>query len=426
MTINKLTTRFVETVTAKSRRDDFRDVLARGLELRVTDKGAKTWAIRYTRKSDGRRRRVTLGAFPAMPLDEARTRAQEELAAIARGADPASKVQERKEALTFKELSDEWERRHGRPNKGYRSLKDDRCMLERHIHPFIGALRAGEVTKRDIIALLDTVAATPDKRRSRKKPIRKTTHRANRVFELVRSIFRWALGRDLVRVDPTAGIAPPIRKERARERALSYDEIAKFWNALGAAPETKAEYGKGAFPMTKATALAMKLALVTAQRIGEVTGIDKAEYNLLAAAPMWVVPGERSKNGEPNRVPLSQLAIELIKEAEQLSGNSPWLFPSPTGKGPIDPGAPAKALMRASGKIGVASFRVHDLRRTAATRMAELSVSPHTISLVLNHVSARRGTVTNAVYIRYSYDAEKSFALNEWGRYLSSAAALAQ
>lgn len=427
MPIQKLTSRFIETVAVTGERSDYRDTLVRGLELRVTDKGAKTWVIRYTRKSDGRRRRFTLGTFPATALDEARTRAREELAAVSRGADPAAKVQEHKEALTFREVSEEWERRHGKPNKGYRSLKDDKCMLDRHILPHVGDMRAGEVQKRDIIKMLDAVAATPDARRtSPKKAPRRTTHRANRVFELVCSIFRWALGRDLVKADPTAGVPPPIKKEKARERALSYAEIDTFWRSLDGAPAKRADYGQADFPMIKATAIALKLALVTAQRIGEVTGIDKSEYDLLSATPIWIVPGERSKNGEPNRVPLSPLAVELIREAERLSGNAPWLFPSPklakdgSIKGPIDAHAPTKALERARDKIGVASFRVHDLRRTAATRMAELGISPHTISLVLNHVSARKGTITSAVYVQYSYDREKREALLAWSAELET------
>ncbi|MBX9863950.1 MAG: tyrosine-type recombinase/integrase [Hyphomicrobium sp.] len=419
----KFTALFVENIKVENGRTAFLDTHTRGLELRVTGAGAKTWAVRYTRKSDGRRRRVTLGTFPAISLEAARVAAQEKLIAAARGADPASQAQERRDAQTFREVSDEWEKRHGQPNKGYKSLKDDRRMLDRHILPQIGGMIVGEIQKRDIIRLLDVVAATPDARKS--KGQRRMTHRPNRVFALVRSIFRWALGRDLVKSDPTAGVSAPIHKEKPRERALSRGEIGTVWTTLAAAPDRRALAGKGDFPMTRATALAMKLALVTAQRIGEVSGIEKCEYDLAAA--MWVVPGERSKNGEPNRVPLSSLAIELIREAETLAGDSQWLFPSPklsrsgTVRGPIDPHAATKALARSAKFIKVDRFRVHDLRRTAATGMAELGVSPHTISLVLNHRSARKGTVTGAVYVQYTYDREKREALDKWAMAVETA-----
>ena len=77
------------------------------------------------------------------------------------------------------------------------------------------------------------------------------------------------------------------------------------------------------------TALAIKLALVTGQRIGEVARIAASELSLNDVAPLWTVPGDRTKNGQPNRVPLSLLALKLIAEANELAVESPWLFPSP-------------------------------------------------------------------------------------------------
>lgn len=87
------------------------------------------------------------------------------------------------------------------------------------------------------------------------------------------------------------------------------------------------------FPMRRLTGIAIKLALVTAQRIGEVTGIALDELDLNDIAPCWTVPATRSKNRESNRVALLPLAIELIQEARGLCANeSPWLFPSPKGE----------------------------------------------------------------------------------------------
>ena len=117
-------------------------------------------------------------------------------------------------------------------------------------------------------------------------------------------------------------------------------------------------------------------------------------------------------------MPLSPLALKVIAQAKELSGESVWLFPSPTGKGPMGAHTATKALDRARPSIGLENFRIHDLRRTAATRMAELGISPHTISLVLNHSSARKGSVTSKVYVQYSYDKEKRVALGAWGRML--------
>lgn len=432
MASKKLTARFVETATTKLEREDFRDAAVRGLQLRVTKAGTRTWAFRYRRQSDGKLRRVTLGTFPSKSLDEARQLAKEHSASVGRGGDPAGDVQERRQAETFVEIADDWLERHAKPNKGSRTVRDDQSMLARHIIPAIGAMKASEITKRDIIRLLDAVAASPDARKGIKgnaiggqapEP-RKLTHRPNRVFELIRAIFRWAVGRDILKIDPTWGMSPPIKKERPRERELSPEEIRQLWRALESAP-IKRRVNQGVargkrvtrpdeVPFTRATALTLMLSLVTAQRIGEVTGIAITELDLNDIAPVWTVPGQRAKNGQANRVPLAPMALDLIEQARALAPNSPWLFPGASGAGPIDPHAPTKGLERARPVIGLENFRVHDLRRTAATRMAEMGIAPHTISLVLNHVSARQGNVTGKVYVQYGYDREKREALNAW------------
>lgn len=416
MALRKLTARFVETVAADGSRLEIRDAVARGLELRVSPAGAKIWALRYRRPADRAKRTVTLGAYPTFSLEDARRWATEIRSGLARGLDPAAQRDQRKAAETFAEIAEEWIERHGKPNKSPRALRDDRSMLDRHVLPTIGHLKALEISKRDLIALFDAVSSKDDARNSRTGAGRRLTHRPNRVFELVRAIFRWAMGRDLISADPTLGMSPPIKKEKPRERELSPDEIQKLWRFLEHAPEApRSQRGQSDVPMSRATAIALLLSLATAQRIGEVTGIAMVEIDLSHTASMWTVPGARSKNGEPNRVPLSPVAVRLVRAAMQLAGGAPWLFPSPKGDAPTGSHAPTRALGRAREALGVEDFRVHDLRRTAATRMAEMGISPHTISVVLNHVSARRGTITGKVYNRYGYDREKREALDAWG-----------
>lgn len=419
MALRKLTARFVESTTSNGTRSEIRDAIVRGLEFRVSAGGSKVWAYRYRRPSDGSKRTVTLGGYPEFSLEDARKWATDIRSGLARGIDPAAERDRRKVAETFEEIAADWVERHGKPNKSARALRDDLSMLERHVLPEIGHLKGVDVTKRDLIQLLDKVAAKEDARNTKNGEARRLTHRPNRVFELVRAIFRWAVGRDLLAEDPTRGLSPPIKKEKPRERELSPDEIKLLWEFLERAPAApRLQRGQSDVPMSRATAISLLLSLVTAQRIGEVTGIALSELNLNDTAPMWTVPGERSKNGEPNRVPLSPLAVRLLREAMQLAEGSVWLFPSPKGDKPMGTHAPTRALGRAREALGIEDFRVHDLRRTAATRMAEMGINPHTISVVLNHVSARRGTITGKVYNRYSYDREKREALDGWGERL--------
>lgn len=402
---------------------EVRDTDVHGLEIRVTTSGVKTWRLHYTRRSDGRRRALKLGRYPNMSLKNARARAkalQSGIEDVEAREDPAASLQARRTAHTFRELAEEWIERHAIPNRCARAIADDRSMLDLHVLPEIGSMKIGEVSKRDVIRLFDRVAAKADARikkvRGSTMVPRKLTHRPNRVFELVRAIFRWAISRDMIVVNPTAGLQRPIKKEKPRERELSPDEIRILWLALQRAPSSRERWKRqpNDFPMRRGTALTMMFALVTAQRIGEVSGIALTELDLNPAAPAWKIPGARTKNGEAHRVPLSGLALRLIGEARALAGDSMWLFPNPSKDGPVHPHAATRALERARPIIGLSDFRVHDLRRTAATRMEELGTPPHVISYVLNHVSVSKSTITKKVYSRYTYEREKRESLDAW------------
>ena len=288
----------MKKVQAGPDRAEYRDGHTRGLVLRITPNGKKTWAVIYRRKSDARKRRYTIGAYPAFSLEEARNQAQEVLAAVARREDPAGQLQTRNASLTFAQLAAAWVNRHGRPNKVPRALYDDQLMLSREIYPAIGAMKADEVSKRDIIQILDGVAD------------RGARVRSNRVFTLLRSIYRWGLAEDLIKSDPTQGVRPRT-VERPRDRVLTDEEVSIFWHSLDGAP------------MTKAVATILRLALVTGQRIGEIAGMTKAEIDLSATNPMWTQVGARRKNKEMTRVPLSPLAVALISDAIASSSNSP-------------------------------------------------------------------------------------------------------
>lgn len=170
----KLTDAFVKGVKSKPvlKLQEFRDEALHGLELRVSEGGSKSWRLHYTRRSDGKRRAVTLGSYPALALKETRRRAKQLQAEIEdeeKRADPAGCLKARREAETFEEVAAAWIERHGVPNKSPRALQDDRSMLVRHVLPEIGQIKAREITKRDIIRLLDKVAAKPDARQPAKK-----------------------------------------------------------------------------------------------------------------------------------------------------------------------------------------------------------------------------------------------------------------
>jgi hypothetical protein len=243
MPVRKLNARFVETVSTTEPRVEFRDTGEEGLELRVTKSGVKTWAFRYRRRSDSKKRFVTFGRYPEMRLAEARVRAQEERARVSRGADPAAGIQERKMVSTFREVATEWQTNHAELNRSGQVRGDDCSILKLYVLPVIGDMKVTDISRRDISLMLSEVRKAIDRRKGHNKrgdAPRRLTHRANAVFALVRSIMRWALGQGIITMDPTYGMKKPIKKETVRDRELSPVEIAMFWRNIDGLPTTPA------------------------------------------------------------------------------------------------------------------------------------------------------------------------------------------
>ena len=366
-----------------------------GLGVRVSPKGRKSWVYMY--RFNGTARRMGLGTYPVVGLASARVKHANAKELLAKDTDPGAQQIERKraerDAETVNDLAEEYLEKWARPRK--RSAAEDERTLRKDVLPAWGTKKAKEIRRRDVILLLDKIV-------ERGSPIQ-----ANRTLAIVRRMFNFAVSRDILDATPVAMVQAPA-KEHARERVLSPDEMRTFW------------YGLDEAPMSEAVKLALKLELVTAQRKGELIGAPLSEFDFEDA--VWTIPGERSKNGIAHRVPLSPLALGLIEEACSLAGESKWLFPSPRGDEHIKPEAVNHALQKAftpttkhpTPAIELENVTPHDLRRTAASRMALLGINRLTVSKVLNHVE----TGVTAIYDRHSYDPEKRRALEAWASHL--------
>jgi integrase len=165
--------------------------------------------------------------------------------------------------------------------------------------------------------------------------------------------------------------------------------------------------------MVKEIQLALKLQLITGQRKGEVVGAEWADIDL--ANKWWTIPKEKAKNNLPHRVPLSPLALKLIKETKESSKESSFLFPSPLKEDShITEPAIDRAIRNNRELFDIKHFVPHDLRRTVASQMTSMGISRLTVSKILNHVESG----VTAVYDRHSYDKEKRHALNKWAKRL--------
>jgi integrase len=360
------------------KRTDFFDKTLPGFSVRVSPSGRKSFCVLYRR---GRRlRRLTIGRHPVLSLKEAREIARDALVEVARGGDPAARKVEERKAPTFAELANEYLERYAKPNK--RSWSEDQRIIENKLNPVLGRILAKDVTRADVRRLLENIVRRP-------APIE-----ANRTHALLRKLYNWAISQDLVEQTPCFGLPRPA-KERPRHHVLSEDDLRRFWEGLEAE--------------RCSTSAIFKLRLLTAQRGGEVHGMEWAHIDLESA--WWTIPMEHSKNGLPHRVPLSSPAITLLKEVQEFSSSSKWVFPNKRGDSHV------KTLQRAVERIrkrtGV-DFRGHDLRRTAASFMTSMGTSRVVVARILNH--AERGVT--AVYDRHSYDQEKRRALDAWAKRL--------
>lgn len=363
-------------------REDWYDTKVTGLGLRVSKTGKKVWFVQYRLRGDTKRRRLTLSPYPTMSLADARERAHEVLSAASKGIDPASEKQEERKAPTFAMLAADYIERHAKTTK--RTWYKDKLAIDKDLIPAWGRLKAHEIRKRDVFLLLDKIV-------ERGSPIQ-----ANRTLALARKIFNWGIGRDFIEANPCAQVKAPSG-ENERDRVLTEDEIRRLWNAWD--------------QLDPVIGASFKVRLLTAQRGGEVDSMRWSDLDLING--WWTIPAEQAKNKLSHRVPVTEPVRVLLDRLRAQDRGSQWVFPSPKRTGQHISNVQHSAI-RARELAGVADFKPHDLRRTAASYMASLGVQRLVISKVLNHVEPG----VTRVYDRHSYDGEKRQALQAWAKRL--------
>jgi len=354
---------------------DVWDTKRPGFGIRINPAGSKAWVLMY--RSDGRKHRLVLGRWPMMSLADARREVDRQRGDIARGENPAGERSQAKLDPTFSEFGETYLERWAATQKRARSVIEDRKMLSSADLAPWKHKKLVSIEKRDVIAVLDKIVA-------RGAPVQ-----ANRLHALLSKLCNFAVARDLLAINPTAGI--PREPERARERKLLDDELRSLWRALDAQP--------------KKIAAAFKLALLTAARRGEVLGMMWTEID----GGWWNLPGQRTKNGAPHRIPLTPTCVALL---EALPHTGPCVFPGGRTGQPL--AVIKEPLQKIRADAGLVDFHFHDLRRTAATRLSELGTDRTVLKKLLNHVDRD----VTGVYDRHSYDSEKVAALLKWDRQL--------
>ena len=344
--------------------------------LFVYASGRMTWNLAY--RVNGKLFTKMLGPYPNVTRAEARKRAQKILFAASDGVNVSAEKRAKSKKPRFGAIALEYLEKYARPNK--RSWKEDERLIHKELMPAWKRKLAHEITRRDVLSVLDGIVE------------RGAAIQAKRVLALVSKIFNWAIGRDLVEVNPCSQVEKPA-KENRRDEVLEEEEIRALWQAFGR--------------QSLLIGNMFKLRLLTAQRGGEIRSMKWGD--IIMEERWWTIPSDVAKNGLSHRVPLSPTAHRLLKELAEVSGGQKWVFPSPKAdKGHIE--NVQKAAERVRKLSEVDGFVLHDLRRTAATFMTRAKIPRLIVAKILNHVD---GGVT-AVYDRNSYDEEKREALEVW------------
>jgi integrase len=397
-----LTEALCRTKPPPNGRLEIADLRQAGLVLRITSNGARSFAYRFRHPHNRKTLRATIGPYPATTLEAARKRAKEMAAQVADGTNPIdARKAERDAAPTrnFQVLADRYLKEHAERHKRPRSAEEDRRNLAVHVLPQWSKRDFRAIRRADVVQVIESIVSAGK-------------HAAgNRVHSLISKIFSFAIDADLLEANPAAR----LRKrgvEKVGRRVLDDTEIKTFWRGIVLPP------------VSRQVGLALRLALLTAARASEIAGARKAEFQNLNKTEQaaWLVPGERAKNRRDHLIPLAPLAVETVKRAIELSGDSEFLFPTRLGRGgPIDRHTLTVAMVRFGKYLEGPAAKTwqqeiptpHDLRRTCNSRLAKLAVPKEIRDRALNHITSLRDPESKH-YNLYEFQAEKRQALAGW------------
>ncbi len=351
--------------------------------------GARLWRFRY--RHNGNARMLSLGAWPAVTLADARQRRDEARKLVAQGIDPsaARKATKDADALTFEAIAREWlERRDLAPA----TAKKHHWLLERHVLPVLGAKPISSITAADVLGMLQGLEA------------RGLLETAGRARSQVSVVFRHAVATLRTPGDPTVALRGAIKTPKVTHHA-AITEPLKLGDLLRALHAYR-----GGFVV----ASALKLAPLLFVRPGELRDAEWSEIDLDAAT--WCIPAHKMKMRASHIVPLSSQAVAILRELQALTGRGQYVFPSPRTSGrPMSENAVTAAL-RALGYDGD-TMTAHGFRSTASTLLHEQGYPSDVIERQLAH---KEGNAVKDAYDRAQHLPERIAMMQAWSDYLDA------
>jgi len=393
-----LTDRTIRGLKPKTNSYRVADSALRGLNLKIQPSGRKVWILRYT--YSGKTKFHKLGEYPEMSLSEARDAARDTKARLAAGNGQQAANWGTVEQL----LTGYWEDMR---DSGKTSWVQVRDRLKNDVIPILGDRTARDITEDDINQVLAAIY---------NRGARVLT---NRVRSYLQTAWRWGRAHDRdyrqqgsgirfgLPYNPVTEIPRDTAAERAVDRVLDWGEIRRIWHANEELEEN------GDPVISRVFVLQARLILATGgQRPQEITGIHKREIDRTNA--VLILPPDRVKNRTTHVVPLTAMALEIIAEAEDLAGESKYLFPGRYDeKKPVHHESLRNAFtaycLRKDHEM--APWTPRDLRRTAKTRMGEVGISKELRDRIQNHA---KSDVSSLHYDYWDYVPQKREALEQW------------
>lgn len=381
----KLTKRFIGSIGTPNKPKSYSDKKEKGLILRVTKTGTKTFSYRYYQ--GGEQKRYTIGQHPNVTLGDARKKVQRMKVNLLDGDDPQADRKQKRNGTKFKELADEYKKRHMRTLRG--STKDEyERIIDRELKPEIGSYSVDQIGKTHIRRLLDDKAYSDG-----------SLTMANRIRSVLSSIYSYAIKKGFTDSNPVEKTSPYKTTAKQPNNFYTDEDIAELWDFFDEQDKPIGEL--------------LKMLLLTGQRKTETATMKWTDIK----RSIWTIPAKLAKNGQAHELPLGKMAKSIIEDLKPYSGDSDYVFLSPRGNNkPLK--STKNAAIRARKQTEVTDFKVHNLRRTVATHMAKLGVDRSIVGKVLNHKQASGDDLITAIYDQHTYTKEKEEALQKWEKKL--------
>ncbi len=390
--MSRLTTQRLRS--AEPRLHPYRLSDGKGLALQVMPNGAKAWRFRY--RFERREKMISLGLYPAVPLEAARRLRDEARDTLERGTDPSAerRMRKRHETQTFGVIAEDWleklsvDVKHGKRARA--TLKRSRWLLTRYLIPRLGRRPIRVIQPSELLVVL------------KQMELRGLRNAPRRALQKCGQLFRYAVGLGAAERDITADLAGLLERVTTEHHAAITDprQLGRLLRSIDR------------FDSNTVTGIALRLAPLVFVRPVELATAEWVHIDLRIAE--WRIPAERMKMRRPHLVPLSRQALALLRAAHNLSPGGPYVFPATR-----DWSQPmcASALNSALRRLGYRhdEMTAHGFRTTASTFLSELGYREDVIERQLAH--SMRGRL-RSIYNHAQYLSERREMMQAWADYL--------